>query len=415
MKFVTLDEKDYLKFALKNEFISIYQLPGWGKLKKENGWDYYFVGVENNGKLCGATLLLRKKAVLNLYIFYSPRGFLIDYSDNELLKFFNENVIKFVKEHKGLMLKIDPNVIYNVLDKDGNLLEEVDHEAYSNLLELGYKHLGFTKNFETMQPRYLCRYDILSSYEDTLNSFTKSTRKNIIKADEEGLVTRPIEEDEYDLFYSLLKKSADNKHFILRPSWYYKKMYDYLKDYLTYFITYLDVSKYRTYLNNNLKELNSKKKEIDDKMSKYANVGSKLNNELDTVLKRIENVKKEIEEAKDIKEDKIYLGALMSVFTGEEGITFMSGTDTLYRKYNIKYSFYNEHLKECIKRKLKYVNYYGISGDLNPDSEFYNIYEIKKGYNPKILELIGEFDYVVNKLKYIEYNVALKVYKLLKK
>ena len=114
MKFVTLDEKEYLKFALKNEFISIYQLPGWGKLKKENGWDYYFVGVENNGKLCGATLLLRKKAVLNLYIFYSPRGFLIDYSDNELLKFFNENVIKFVKEHKGLMLKIDPNVIYNV-------------------------------------------------------------------------------------------------------------------------------------------------------------------------------------------------------------------------------------------------------------------------------------------------------------
>jgi lipid II:glycine glycyltransferase (peptidoglycan interpeptide bridge formation enzyme) len=415
MEFVILDEKEYLSYALKNEFVSIYQLPGWGKLKKENGWDYYFVGVKKKDKICGAAMLLRKKAVLNLYIFYSPRGFLLDYNDIELLKFFNECVIKFVKEHKGLMLKIDPNVIYNVLDKDGNLLNEENHDCYDNLLKVGYKHLGFTKNFETMQPRYLCRYDILDSYEDTLNSFTKSTKKNIIKAEEEGIVTRPINEDEYDLFYSLLKKSAENKHFILRPSWYYKKMYDYLKDYLTYFITYLDVSKYRNYLNNNLRELESKHKEIKDKMSKYANVGSKLNNELDMVEKRIDNVKKEISEAKDIKEDKIYLGALMSVFTGNEGITFMSGTDSAYRKYNMKYSFYNEHLKECIKRKLKYVNYYGISGDLNPNSEFYHIYEIKKGYNPKILELVGEFDYVVNKLKYIEYNVALKVYKLLKK
>lgn len=104
----------------------------------------------------------------------------------------------------------------------------------------------------------------------------------------------------------------------------------------------------------------------------------------------------------------------MSLFIGDEGITFMSGTSSLYKDFGPKYVFYNEHIKECLKQKKKYCNFYGISSDLNPNSPYYSIYEIKKGFNPEIVELLGEFDYIVDKPAYYLYKIALKFYKLLK-
>jgi len=37
MKLINIDEKTYLNYALNQQYISIYQLPQWGELKKENG------------------------------------------------------------------------------------------------------------------------------------------------------------------------------------------------------------------------------------------------------------------------------------------------------------------------------------------------------------------------------------------
>ena len=41
--------------------------------------------------------------------------------------------------------------------------------------------------------------------------------------------------------------------------------------------------------------------------------------------------------------------------------------------------------------------------------------ELKKGFNPEIIELIGEFDYVINPVVYYGYKLALKGYKFVKK
>ena len=51
---------------------------------------------------------------------------------------------------------------------------------------------------------------------------------------------------------------------------------------------------------------------------------------------------------------------------------------------------------------------------MNPQSPYYSIYEIKKGFNPEIVELLGEFDYIVSPFYYDLYKVALKFYKLFK-
>ena len=417
MKFAQLSFEEYKKFALNHPNISIYQYPEWGQLKSNTGWDYYFVGLKKENNILAATMLLRKKVILNLYLFYAPRGYLIDSKNKNLLTEFNNYVIEFVKQHKGFMLKIDPNVVYNILDNNGKVINCVGQEDFNNYNSLGFKYIGKTLNFETMQPRFLCRYKIMDDYENTLATFSKSTQKNILKAHEYGVKCEKVNMDNVDLFTNALSKTAVSNHMPTRPAWYYKKLLELFSDDVVYFLTYLDTNEYYNYVLKSLKQIEKQITEINNKIETYANVGNKLRNELKSYSSQKEKLEKELKEALNYKKinNKIYIGALMSVFTGDEGITFNSGTDHDFKKFNIKYAYYDAHLKESIKRKKKYVNFYGISGDFNKNSKYYNIYEIKKGYNPEVLELLGEFDYILSKPKFLFYKVALYVYKKIKK
>lgn len=415
MELKEIDEKTYKAFALKNEYISIYQLPEWGTLKKENGWFPHLVGLYDDKTLKGVTLLLEKNTPIKKSLFYAPRGFLLDFNDEDLIREFSTKVVEYIKSKKGFLLKIDPNVIYCVSDSEGNNPVFKNTDALKILKDLGYKHLGFTKNFETLQPRNLCRFALKDTYEDTLQSFSKNTRKNIEKYAHMGVEVREIEVDEVDLFVSLLQETADKKNFVIRPVSYYQKMYELMKDYLKYYVVYIDPDKYYDYV---LKEVDINNKDIAnlEKQMAKINVGEKMRKHQSEALLKKEKLEEKLTQAKKIKNGgiPINIGALMSVFVGNEGITFMSGTSNLYKDFGPKYVFYNEHIKECLKQKKKYCNFYGISSDLNPGNPYYSIYEIKKGFNPEIVELLGEFDYIVNPFYYHLYKIALKVYKLFK-
>ena len=146
------------------------------------------------------------------------------------------------------MLKIDPNVIYKVMDKDGNNSQIIGQKDFDNYINLGFKHFGFNLNFETLQPRFLCRYKIQDTYENTIKTFSKTTQKNTDKCLQMGVETRKLNISEMNLFMQELHKTADNKHFVLRPSIYYENMLKLFKDDVVYYLTYLDTSKYYNYL-----------------------------------------------------------------------------------------------------------------------------------------------------------------------
>lgn len=415
MELKNIDKKTYLTFALKNPYISIYQLPEWGTLKETNGWKSHLVGLYEDNTLKGVTLLLEKPTPIKKSLFYAPRGFLLDYNDTNLFQEFTKKVAMYVKKNHGFLLKCDPNVIYAIRDANGENKKVLNEELYQEFMHLGYKHLGFTKNFETLQPRNLCRFALKDTYEETLLSFSKNTRKNIEKYVHMGVDIRVIEPDEVDLFVSLLQETADKKHFVIRPVSYYKKMYELMRDYLKYYIVYIDPDKYYEFVSMEVKKAKEDLAKLDAEM-KRINIGDKIRKKRLEYENKVKKLEDKLIEAKKIKDSgvPINIGALMSVFVGDEGITFMSGTSNLYKEFGPKYVFYNEHIKECLKQKKKYCNFYGISLNLNPNNPYYSIYEIKKGFNPEIVELLGEFDYIVNSFFYYLYKIALKVYKIFK-
>lgn len=416
MKFVVLKEKEYDKFAIKHELISIYQMAKWGELKKTNGWMPHFVGIKDNDKIIAASMLLEKKTAIKKSLFYAPRGFLIDFSNHKQLKYFVEKTKEYIKDNKGFMLKIDPNWIYQIRDNNGFEFGKKDLKVVNLVKELGFKHLGFNKEFENMQPRFLCRFKLQDTYNKTLDSFYKSTKRNIEIAEEKSVIVREGTDEDINIVMDMLDETAARKNFALRTSDYYDTMFKLFKDESKIFIASVDTKNYLSNIEAKWVEEKKEKESIEAKMKREI-VGKSLKKQLELVNNKLQKLNDEIKYAKGLvrESDYIDIGALFSTFIGNEGITFMSGINDNYRKFNPKYAMYNSHIKECFKRNLEYVNFYGISGNFDKTSKNYGIYELKKGFNTEVVELIGEFDLVVNKFDYILYHVALKFYTIFKK
>ncbi len=416
MKFVVLKEKEYDKFARKHPLISIYQMVNWGELKKSNSWMPHFLGIKEDDKIIAATMLLEKKTAIRKSLFYAPRGFLIDFNDRKQVTYFTTKLKEYIKDNKGFMLKIDPNWIYQIRNNDGFEVGKKDIKTIKMLKDLGYKHLGFNKEFENMQPRFLCRFELKGTYNKTLDSFYKSTKRNIEIASEKSVIVKEAKPEDINIIMDLLDETASRKNFALRTSDYYQSMFKLFENDSKIFIASIDTRSYLSNIEGRWVEEIKEKEYIEVKMKREI-VGKSLKKQLEMANNKLSKLKEELKYAKDLAKqaDFIDIGALFSTFIGNEGITFMSGINDDYRKFNPKYAMYNSHIKECLKRGLKYVNFYGISGNFDKCGKNYGIYELKKGFNTEVVELIGEFDLIINRLYYLIYNVALKFYIVAKK
>ena len=144
MKFCELTEEEFRKFSSTHELCSFFQTPEMARSKKEDGCNYYYVGIKNDNEILCATLLLEYKGTL-FKTFSAPRGYLIDFTNQELLKKFTDEIKKFIKKKGGTLLNIEPKILYKERDMNGQLVDGGfdNSEIYNNLINLGYKHSGF--------------------------------------------------------------------------------------------------------------------------------------------------------------------------------------------------------------------------------------------------------------------------------
>lgn len=415
MKLVELEKEKYESFVKNNKYKSHFlQSYSWGELCKEKrGLTPYYLGLVEKDKVLAATLLLKKNLPLGLCYLYSPRGYVLDFNDFKLLDIFTEELVKFAKTQKAIYLKIDPDIIWKKENYLGEVtLEEAkDQKIFKELKRLGYKHLGFTKNFETMQPRYTFRIDLNQDLETIESHFSKTTKQRIQKSLKLQTEVEIGTEKDLPTFYHLMMLTESRKDFVSYKIDYYKTLYKLFNesDKATLFLGKVNLEKTLKILNDELNEVVKKINELPKE-----NLSKSNKNKLKELERQKDKTKEEIEKYQKYKKEYgniITLSAHMILEYGDKAWVLYAGNHNILTETYVNYNTYYEHLKFCKERGLKIYDQFGTIGDLSKDNPRLGLHEFKKKFGGDYIEFMGEFDYVIKPIYYFLFTKLVPIYR----
>ena len=286
-------------------------------------------------------------------------------------------------------------------------------EVFNNITNIGFKHLGFTKNFETMQPRYTFRIDMNQSLEEIENKFSKTTKQRIKKATTLNTKVRIGDRDDLKTFDTLMKITENRKDFVSHDLDYYEKLFDiYNKD--NKFIIFMGSVNLKNIVNIYKKEIKDYESELDSLPTE--NLSKNENTKKKDLIQKIETHKKLLSQYEnDLNEygDEITLNSHAIIEYANKAWVIYAGNHNILTSTYSNYKTYEEHIKYCYSNGIKLYDQFGTIGDLSKDNPRIGLHEFKKKFGGDYVEFIGEFDYVTNKLMYIIFTKLVPLYRKL--
>ena len=401
MKIITLTEEKFTEFANNHKYKNFYQTINYAKVMKSEGYDYHLLGFTNNSNdLIGATMILYKKIFFNYKIAYAPFGFLIDYSDSDLVEEITNKLKILLLKQKFVYLKINPKIHCSERDKKGNIISY--NPEVNDILEIlqknQYIHNGFNNYFENEKPRWNAIVKLTSSNENLYKNLSKQTKNKISQATRHGIEIIEGTEDDLETVFNFIKR----KH--KRNFKYYKNLIkEFDKDAILYLAkinteSYIIQSKdaYENELAIN-EEYNQKLQELSIKNKDITNI---INKKMESD-KRLTNYQNNLVQATNLFSkypDGIVIGGLIAI-KYQNGINLIiEGFDKRYTNFNSNYLLKWELIKKFNQEEYGYFNLNGIVGEFKEANKYSGLNEMKLGYNATAIEYIGEFDLIINKI-----------------
>lgn len=405
MQIITLNEEDFTKFANKNKYRSYYQTTNYGHLSMELGYESYYLGfLNNNSELVGATLLLVKNILGKYKYGYAPRGFLMDYSNQDFVNDLAIKLRELLLKQNFIFIKIDPLITCTERDKKGNILSSnVNINKYIEILtNAGFIHAGFNNNFETLKPRWNAVLRLDKRGNALFEEFSKETRYKLRDAAKYGLKVLKGTKKDFDTFYNLVK---DNP---AKDKKYYEAYMKHFKDDFAYYLVYLDPSVTVVEVKNDYEnELRQNDEYNMIIASSKGHADPELVNKKMASDKRLSSLKQKLIESTNILRDYPYGIAIAAsaIVKYDKGITFLvDGYDKRFSSYNANYLCKWGIILVNSKNDYNYINLNGISGEFSSDGTYKGLNDAKMGFNATAIEFIGEFDFVINDAMYKTIN-----------
>ena len=394
MELRELTRKEFDSYALNHPLGSFQQTSSWGRFMEGDKFHAYYVGGFIKEHLVGASLLLSyeiKKDKVRL--FYAPRGFLIDYKNEELLKEFTEEVKKFIIEKHGVFLKIDPYILVRDRDNEGNIIEG---GVYNDFVEVNLTNANFIKVNDKIQPKWLSRINLKEkTIDDIFNNFSPKARQTVRRNERLGFKVREFDFKDIDKFIDIINNES-KKYRTTVPT---KTFYLDLKQAFDGNIKFMEVYFKRDEVTNNIDKMISEvRKEKEVRINNYHN--SKMTAEyfIDKELEDEEEIKR-LESLKDYFSkcsDDVGMGIYMFITIGNEVVALNGGIVDEYNKLDASYTLHYEMIRYAIENGCKYYNLYEI-GDINDsNNKLKNSYNYKKNFGGEVVELVGEYDLVID-------------------
>lgn len=400
LEFRSISEEDYRKFWDKSEQKCFLSAPEIGHLR--DNVKLLFYGVFKSGKLVAAAMV-RGSRTLGSYEFYAPRGILVDYSDFEVLKFFVMNLKKELKKEGGYLLRIEPNVEKVERDIDGNEVPDgySNLNAISNLKTLGFRQKKYVEGLSQITWEFVLPVKGKTE-EELISAMKPNTRRLIAQVETLGIEFKELKREELGEFYKVEMETASRKEFKARDLEYFERIYDlFVPSGKAKFISAV---------------INPKKciERLKDMQKKILAEVPETTREKKEHAEAIESIAARIKKAEEIfagvSEDEVTLSSGLFFFMKPEILHLAGGNVSRYFKLGGQYLMQWEMIKRALSGGYDRYNFYGIPENVNKHPENYGVYEFKRGFSGKVVELIGEFELVIDapKMKMIRALKKLK-------
>lgn len=389
---------EFEEFASQQHLLKNYhQTFNYALLMAETGYSYDLIGyVDSYGNIIAAALILIKNLGWKISYGYSPKGFLIDYLDEHLLRKFTEDLKKHYNKKNLAFIKINPEIAIGEIKKSNKY--KTIYNSNTNIIQL-LKNIGYIQKesnvyFENFLPRFNA---ILSLKNFDLDKIDKNTRNKVKKGMRKGLSIEIASFDKIDILYSFIKEMKTN-----RNENYYKTYYNIFNknnsidlfllkvNYEEYLIKTQEIYNKEQVLNNLYNELikiDSSKKNINKKM------------ESDRLLSIYKN--DIVDATKEMRSTKVnpYIAAALVIKYYNRISIVISGFDRKYKRFNPNH-FLHYQIFQYYKNDYSFADLNGLTGDFSKDNPYYGLNKFKLGFNPKVYEFIGEFDLIINEKQY---------------
>lgn len=417
LKIEEITEQEYNKFIIGYKNSLFFNSVEWAKFKSASGWNMNIIGLKGGKKIYAAGILLsRTIPILNKKVYYCPRGYIIDYSNFDLIDKFNEQLKKYLKCQKAIFLKINPYVKYQDRDVDGNIISENNKDLVNHLKRIGYKHYGFYVKFsekKDLEPRWLSVLDLEDKSIDDLVKNMRATTRWLINKSKKNCIT--IKEAKYENipeFKKLMQHTAERREFQDRPLQYYQLMYNQLidKNMFKLLLANINLKELKSNLSADIEHLDSRINTIKNNPKKAGQI-----NEFESQKESLKNKIIDIDKKISKYGDNPLISAGLYLSYGDQVVYLFGGSYKEFMGYGAQYLMQYEMIKYGKNNNYKKLNFYGIDGDFRKKSRYYGLFDFKRGFNAEVVELIGEFDLISNKFYYSLYKLMFYLYKVLKK
>jgi len=240
----SIDPTEHLAFLEAQRSASFLQTPAWAQVKPE--WRAESIGWRDaTGALQGAALVLHRPVPrLKKYtLAYLPEGPVIDWTDPDLDRWLAP-MAAYLKKRGAFGIRMGAPVVTRrwtaaqvkegLADENVRALRDVPTDldpvggrVTEHLAARGWRDQHVAEGFGTGQPQYTFAVPLAGRDEEAvLKGMNQLWRRNIKRADKEGVVVTVGDRDDLGRFHALYAETAERDHFTPRGLPYFQQMYD---------------------------------------------------------------------------------------------------------------------------------------------------------------------------------------------
>ena len=222
-------------------FLQTYE---WGQVKAKYGWQPIYLVWDDQGNMkaeidvnrlssfafppSAAALILKRQILRNgfaarLSILYSPKGPLLDWTNEPLRTRVLNDLQSYAKKQGAIFLKMDPDV---VLGTGVPASEDDVVDANGQLVMNELKRRGWEYASDQIQFKNTVVIDLNSTEEEMLARMKQKTRYNIRLAEKKSVNLRVGTKGDFPMLYKMYAETSVRDGFVIRDDGYYQTVWN---------------------------------------------------------------------------------------------------------------------------------------------------------------------------------------------